>query len=367
MLLFSCAFNHGYTLHSLGAIRMVYHFVMSLIIAVLLLAEVSIPIILVLILGFSAWRLIRKKWINRIFARLVYEKNAFAKQFHEQVGRSAEEKGNKVAKPLAYIALILCIAVILKTVWPYVLCRGDTVDLFFKDDLPWMFLSIGLIFLGFGVSASIISSLVFIRETKKFEVYNRSLEIYLLSKFLENITYITLGMALIIGTVYLWFFSLERLLPIFRYFEEESASLVELKVNFEGTLTTLRTLLTSFRDQFQVYCITSLLISLASFTIPYMWFKGKRFTKIFLTLFLSGTTFSYFVSFLIQKFIISELAWIFVAVWTFSALVTYMVFHLINTISLNKVNICKHCRTENGIYSNYCCECGKKLVLHAIM
>jgi len=95
-----------------------------------------------------------------------------------------------------------------------------------------------------------------------------------------------------------------------------------------------------------------------------MWFKGRRFTKIFLTLFLTGTIFSYFVSFLIQKFITSELAWIFVAVWTFSALVTYMVFHLINTISMNQVNICKHCRTENGICSNYCCECGKKLILH---
>jgi hypothetical protein len=344
---------------------MVYHFVMSLIIGVLLLAEVTLPFILILILGFFAWRLIRQKWINRIFARLVYEKNAFAREFHEHVGRPAEEKGNKVAKPLAYIALILCIAVILKTVWPYVFYHSDTADVFFKDDLPWMFLSIGLIFLGFGVSASIISSLVFIRETKKFEVYNRSLEIYLLSKYLENISYITLGMALIIGTVYLWFFFLGKLLPIFRYFENESASLVELKVNFEGMLTTLRTLLTSFREQFQTWCITSFLISLASFTIPYMWFKGKRFTKIFLTLFLSGTTFSYLVSFLIQKFIISELAWIFVAVWTFSALVTYMVFHLINTISLNKVNICKHCRTENGIYSNYCCECGKKLILRA--
>jgi len=344
---------------------MVYNFVMSLIISVLLMAEVILPIILILILGFFAWRLIRKKWINRIFASLVYKKNPFVKEFHEYVGCSAEEKGNKVVKPLAYIALILCIAVILRTVWPYVFYHSDTADLFFKDELPWMFLSIGLIFLGFGVSASIISSLLFIRETKKFEVYNRSLEIYLLSKYLENILYITLGITLIIGTVYLWFFFLERLLPIFRYFENESASLVELKVDFEGMLATLRTLLISFRDQFQTWCITSFLISLASFTIPYMWFKGRRFTKIFLTLFLSGTTFSYFVSFLIQKFIISELAWIFVAVWTFSALITYMVFHLINTISLNKVNICKHCRTENGIYSNYCSECGKKLILRA--
>ena len=344
---------------------MVHHFVMSLIIAVLLLAEVTLPIISISVLGFFAWRLIRQKWINRIFARLVYEKNAFAREFHEQVGRPAEERGNKVTRPLGYIALVLCIAVILKTVCPHVLYHTETADVFFKDDLPWMFLSIGLIFLGFGVLASIISSLVFIRETKKFEVYNRSLEIYLLSKYLENISYIALGMTLIIGTVYLWFFTLESALPVFRYFENESASLVELKVNFEGMLSTLRTLLTSFRDQFQTYCITSFLISLASFTIPYMWFKGRRFAKIFLTLFLSGTAFSYFVSFLIQKFIASDLVWIFVAVWTFSALITYMVFHLINTISMNQVNICRHCRTENGIYSNYCCECGKKLMLHA--
>ncbi len=344
---------------------MVYHFVMSLIIVVLLLAEVILPIVLILILGFFAWRLIREKWINRIFESFVYEKNPLVSELHEQVGRSAEEKGNRVVKPLAYIALILCIAAILKTLWPHVFYRSDTAYLFVKDDLPWMFLSIGLIFLGFGVSASIISSLVFIRETRKFEVYNRGLEIYLLSKYLENILYITLGIALIIGTVYVWFFFLERLLPIFRYFENETASLVDLKVNFEGMLTTLRTLLTSFRDQFQTWCLTSFLISLASFTIPYMWFKGRQFTKVFLTLFLSGTAFSYLVSFLIQKFIISELTWIFVAVWTFSALITYMVFHLLNTISLNKVNICRHCRTENGIYSNYCCECGKKLILRA--
>lgn len=344
---------------------MVYHFIMSLIIAVLLLAEVVLPIALILILGFLVWRLIREKWVNRIFVSLVYENNPLVSEFHEKVGRSAEEKGNRVVKPLAYIALILCIAVILKTLWLQVVYHGDNVYLFVKDDLPWMFLSIGLVFLGFGVSASVISSLVFIRETKKFEVYNRSLEIYLLSKYLENILYITLGIALIIGTVYLWFFCLGKLLPVFRYFENESASIVDLRVNFEGMLTTLKALLISFRDQFQTWCITSFLISLASFTIPYMWFKGKRFTKVFLTMFLLGTTFSYLVSFLIERFIISELTWIFVAVWTFSALITYMVFHLLNAISLNKVNICKHCRTENGIYSNYCSECGKKLILRA--
>jgi len=338
---------------------------MSLIVTVLLLAEVILPIVLILVLGFFVWRLIREKWINRIFESLVYEKNPLVSEFHDQVGRSAEEKGNKVAKPLAYVALVLCIAVILKTMWPHVFYHTNAAYLLPKDDLPWMFLSIGLIFLGFGVSASIISSLVFIRETRKFDVYNRSLEIYLLSKYLENILYITVGIALIIGTVYVWFFLLEQLLPIFRYFESETASLVDLKVNFEGMLTTLRTLLTSFKDQFQAWCLTSFLISLASFTIPYMWFKGRRFTKVFLTLFLSGTTFSYLVSYLIHKFIISELTWIFVAVWTFSALITYMVFHLLNTISLNKVNICRRCRTENGVYSNYCCECGKKLILRA--
>ena len=333
---------------------------MSFIISVLLLAEAILPIVLILILGFFVWRLIRGKWINRIFVSLVYEKNPLVNEFHEQVGRSAEEKGNKVAKPLAYVALILCIGVISKTLWPHVFYHSDTAYLFIKDDLPWMFLSIGLIFLGFGISASIISSLLFIKETKKFEVYNRSLEIYLLAKYLENILYITLGMALIVGTVYLWFFFLERLLPIFRYFENESASLVELKVNFEGMLTTLRALLVSFRDQFQTWCITSFLISLAILTIPYLWFKGRRFTKIFLALFFLGTVFSYLVSFFIQKFIISELTLIYVAVWTFSALITSMVFHLINTIWSNKISICRHCQTENSIRSKYCCECGKK-------
>jgi hypothetical protein len=344
---------------------MVYNFVMSLIITVLLLAEVILPVILILILGFFVWRLIREKWINRIFVSLVYGKHPFVKEFHEVVGRLAEEKGSKVVKPLAYVALISSIVAIGRTLWPYVLSDGDASDLFLKDGLPWMFLYIGLIFLGFGVLASIISSLVFIRETKKFEVYNRSIEIYLLSKYLENILYITLGIALIIGTVYLWFFLLEKLGPAFSYFENESASLIELKVNFEGMLKTLRTLLISFRDQFQTWCITSFLISLAGFTVPYMWFKGRRFTKIFLTLFLSGTTFSYLVSFLIRKFIITELTWIFISVWTFSALITYMVFHLINTISLNRIVICRHCQTENIIDSKHCSECGKKLVLVA--
>ena len=344
---------------------MVYNFVMSFIVTVLLLAEVILPIILILILGFFVWRLIREKWINRIFVSLVYEKHPFVKEFHEVVGRLAEEKGNKVVKPLAYVALISSIAAIGRTLWPYVLSHSDASDLFLKVGLPWMFLYIGLIFLGFGVLASIISSLVFIRETKKFEVYNRSIEIYLLSKYLENILYITLGIALIIGTVYLWFFLLEKLGPVFSYFENESASLIELKVNFEGMLKTLRALLISFRDQFQAWCITSFLISLAGFTVPYMWFKGRRFTKVFLALFLSGTTFSYLVSFLIKKFIITELTWIFVSVWTFSALITYMVFHLINTISLNRIVICRHCQTENVIDSKHCSECGKKLVLVA--
>lgn len=342
---------------------MVYHSIMSFIIAVLLLAEVMLPIVLILILGFLVWRLIREKWINRIFERLVYERNHFVSEFHELVGRSAEEKGNKVVRPLGYIALVLCVAVILRILWPHIFYQSDSASLIIKDDLPWMFLTIGMVFLGFGVLASVISSLVFIRETRKFEVYNRSLEIYLLGKYLENILHITLGIGLIIGTVYVWFYLLERLLPVFRYFENESASIVDLKVNFESTLATLRTLLVTFRDQFQTWCLTSFLVSLASFTIPYLWFKGKRFTKVFLILFLSGTVFSYLVSFLIQKFIISEMSWIYVAVWTFSALITNMVFHLLNTISMNKVNICRHCRTENGVYSNYCCECGKKLVL----
>jgi ribosomal protein L40E len=174
-----------------------------------------------------------------------------------------------------------------------------------------------------------------------------------------------LGIALIIGTAYLWFFFLEMLVPVFSYLENLSASFGEPKVRFDDMLRLLRNLLTSFRDQFQTWCITSFLISLAGLTVPYMWFKGRRFTKIFLALFFSGTTFSYFVSFLIRKFIISELTSIFVAVWTFSALITYMVFHLINTIWLNKISICRHCQTENSIHSKYCSECGKKLVLIA--
>jgi ribosomal protein L40E len=217
--------------------------------------------------------------------------------------------------------------------------------------------------MGLGVSASVISSFLFIRETNKFKVYSRSIEIYLLSKYFENILYITLGIALIIGAVYLWFFFLEMLVPVFNYLENQSTSFGELRVNFEEMLKILKTLLISFRDQFQTWCITSFLIPLAILTVPYMWFKGRRFAKIFLALFFLGTIFSYLVSFLIKKFVISDLTLIHVAVWTFSALITSMVFHLINTIWLNKINICRHCQTENSIHSRYCSECGKKLIL----
>ncbi len=335
----------------------------SLLVIFLLLAEVILPIILILILGFFVWRLIQKKWINKMFTSFVYKKNPLVREFYEQVGHSVEEKGNKAAKPLAYIALILCIAIIFKILWSYGFFQTATPNSSLKDELPRLFLYVGLIFLGLGVSASVISSFVFVKETNKFKVYNRSIEIYLLSKYFENILYMILGMALIIGAVYLWFFVLEMLVPVFSYLENQSASFGELKVNFEEMLKILRVLLISFKDQFQTWCITSFLISLGILTVPYMWFKGRRFAKIFLALFFLGTAFSYLLSFLIEKFIISELPLIYVAVWTFSALITSIVFHLINTIWLNKINICRHCRAENSIHSRYCSECGKKLVL----
>ncbi len=82
---------------------------------------------------------------------------------------------------IAYIALIFCIGLILKALWPHVFHHNDSANLFLMDGLPLMFFYMGLIFLGFGVSASVISSVFFIKEVKKFRVYNRSLEIYLLS------------------------------------------------------------------------------------------------------------------------------------------------------------------------------------------
>jgi hypothetical protein len=339
------------------------NFAISFMINLLLVVEAILPVTLILVLGFFVWRLIRRKWVDRMFASLVYKRNAFVREFYDQVGRLVEEKGNKFVKPLAYIALILCIALIFKILWPYVFYQNHTANLLLKGGLPLMFLYMGLILMGFGVSASVISSLFFIKETKKFKVYNRSIEIYLLSKYFENILHMVLGIALIVGTAYLWFFFLEMLVPVFSYLENLSASFGEPKVRFDEMLRLFRDLLTSFRNQFQTWCIISFLISLAGLTVPYMWFKGKRFTKIFLALFASGTIFSSFVSFLIQKFIISELTWIFVAVWIFSALITSMVFHLINTIWLHKINICRHCQAENSIHSKYCTECGKKLIL----
>jgi ribosomal protein L40E len=253
-------------------------------------------------------------------------------------------------------------AVILRILWPYIFYPDDMADSLLKGGLPWMFLYIGSIFMIFGISASIISSFLLIKKMKRFKVYNRSIEIYLLSKYLENILSIALGIALIIGTVYLWFFFLEKLLPIFSYLENQSASFRELKVTFEEMLRMMRMVLTSFKDEFLTWCVASFLISLAGFAVPYLWFKGRRFTTIFLTLFLSGTVFSYFVSFLIKTFIFSELTLASAAVWTFSTLIIYIVFHLINAISLNKVNICKHCQTENTLQSKYCKECGKKTI-----
>ena len=338
-------------------------FVISFMLNLLLMAEIILPIILIIVLGFFAWRLIRKKWIHRIFANFVYKKNPFVSDFYEQVGHSVEEKGNKVVKPVSYIALILCVALIFKILWPYIFRPGHSANLFLEGGLPLTFLYMGLVFVGLGVSASVISSLLFIKETKKFDVYNRSIEIYLLSKYFEDILHITLGIALVVGTVYLWFFVLDLSVPVFRYLESSSASFGEPRVNFEEMLKLWRILIISFRDQFQTWCITSFLISLASLTIPYLWFKGRRFTKIFLALFFSGTIFSYVVSFLIKRLIISELTWIFVAVWTFSALITSMVFHLINTIWLNKIGICRRCEAENSIHSKYCTECGHKLIL----
>jgi len=338
-------------------------FVISFLINLLLLAEIILPIILIIILGFFAWRLIRKKWIHRIFAGLVYKKNPFVSEFYEQVGHSVEEKGNKAIKPVSYIALILCVALIFKILWPYIFHPDHTANLFLEGGLPLTFLYMGLVFVGLGVSVSVISSLLFIRETKKFDVYHRSIEIYLLSKYFENILHITLGIALIVGAAYLWFFFLDLLVPVFGYLENKSALFGEPRVNFEEMLKLWRILIINLRDQFQTWCITSFLISLASLTIPYLWFKGRRFTKIFLALFFSGTIFSYFVSLLIKKFIISELTWIILAVWIFSALITSMVFHLINTIWLNKISICGRCQAENSIHSKYCSECGHKLVL----
>jgi ribosomal protein L40E len=151
--------------------------------------------------------------------------------------------------------------------------------------------------------------------------------------------------------------------PVFTYLENQFTSFGEPRVSFEEMLKVWGILLRSFRERFETLCVTSFLITMAGLTVPYMWFKGKRFAKIFLALFFSGTAFSYFVSFLIEKFVASDLTWIFVAVWTFSALITYIVFHLIDTIWVNKIGVCRRCQAENSIHSNYCSECGHKLIL----
>jgi uncharacterized membrane protein len=52
-------------------------------IVVLLVAEVILPIILILALGLFMWRLVRKKWIDRIFASLVYQRNPLVREFYQ--------------------------------------------------------------------------------------------------------------------------------------------------------------------------------------------------------------------------------------------------------------------------------------------
>src|SRR3990172_21042 len=207
-------------------------FAISFMINLLLAVEVILPVLLVLFMGFFVWRLIRKKWVNRIFTSFIYKKNLYVREFYEQVGHSIEEKGNKVVKPLAYIALILCIALIFKILWPYVFYQSETTNSFITGGLTSTFLYMGLIFMGLGVSVSLISSLFFIKETRKLKIYDRSIEIYLLSKYIENILYMILGIALIVGTVYLWFFCLEMLVPVFSYLENQVTSFGEPKINF---------------------------------------------------------------------------------------------------------------------------------------
>jgi hypothetical protein len=146
---------------------MIQKFSVSFVIVLLLLAEVILPFVLISILGFFAWRLVRKKWIDRIFAGLVYRRNPLVRKLYKHVSPSVEEKENKFVKPIAYFTLILSIAGILKTLWPHVFYRSGTANLFLLDRLSWMFLYIGLIFLGFGVSSSVISSMFFHQGSKK--------------------------------------------------------------------------------------------------------------------------------------------------------------------------------------------------------
>src|SRR3990172_9852820 len=129
-------------------------FAISFVINLLLAVEIILPVLLVLFMGFFIWRLIRRKWVNRFFTTFVYRKNSYVKEFYEQVGHSLEEKGNKVVKPLAYIALILCIALIFRILWPYVFFETGAANSFIQDGLTSTFLYMGLIFMGLGVSVS---------------------------------------------------------------------------------------------------------------------------------------------------------------------------------------------------------------------
>jgi len=71
-------------------------FVISFVINLLMLAEIVLPILLIIILGLFAWRVIRKKWIHRIFTNLVYKRNPFVADFYEQVAVTLKKLGRRL-------------------------------------------------------------------------------------------------------------------------------------------------------------------------------------------------------------------------------------------------------------------------------
>lgn len=328
-----------------------------------MLTEAALPIILILILGFLLWRLTQPKWINRVFASFVYKRNPFVKEFFGQIAQVVDEKGKKIWKKGSWFVYLLCLAIILVSFLPYFPYQDHTVKLFLKEGLPKMFLHLGMIFIGYAVSLSVTSTFLFVKEMKKCKVSNRGMEIYLLGKYLENISYLISGLTLVIGGIYLWFYFLEKLLPVFSYLENQFVSYSALKGRFGEMLMVLRLIFVDFKNGFQNWCILGLLTVFVGFAMPYMWFKGKGFTVKFLAIFLFGTALSYIISVTIRKFVSSELTLIFMIVWIFSALITYIIFHLIKSISLSGVAVCQLCQTENSTDSKYCKNCGSELIV----
>jgi ribosomal protein L40E len=327
----------------------------------LIVIESLIPIILILILGFFLWQFAGSELVNFLLATFIYKRNPLVKSFYEQIIQVAEARGRKIARVIRLPVYFIIFIMFLTNFSPYFPYKSQIAESLLKETIPRVSLAFGIIFISYGILLSIIASFVYLGEMKKSKISNRGMEIYLLGSYVGNITKMILFATILVGGFQLWSHCLSKLLPIFGFLERLLSSSMALENNYSQLLELVRSAYDAFRNEFKNWGIVGFLLVLSGFAIPYMQFKGKRYSVIFLSIFLSSTVLSYAISLLIQKFVSSELTAVFVVVWLFCGLITYTAFHLIKNISLTKITICQHCQTENSPDSKYCKECGRQV------